>query len=414
MRLRRGLALAAGIAVIVLLLVALAAAILMQPRQLARIALGSVGDALGLGIGFEGEARYRLRGTPLLEVRDVVVRAPGAGAPLLRADRVLVSLPWSTLRDRAAPLVLERIELDAPVLDLALLQAWLASRPPGEGRVPTLTGGVGVRDGRLLGDGWALQGLQLDLPSLAEGQPLAAQARGVLELAAPTRIHFDLDLAATQPADGAGASARGRVRIEGANWQLPATVTASGPSHFGGGTLRVTPLRLGMSAEYRGEGEPLRFTLGAHGPLRLRDGTWTLVPASLALRGDGMVPDVDATGRAAFGRALLLELVGTLREWPAAWPALPAPLDTSASPIAVALAYAGARDLSGPVGLHLRRADAEARAGVRIAEVLEWMDAAASGSPLPPVAARASAPRIEIAGAVLDGVEIEIDPDGAR
>ena len=57
MRLRRGLALAASIAVVVLLVVALAAAILMQPRQLARIALGSVGDALGLDIDFEGEAR---------------------------------------------------------------------------------------------------------------------------------------------------------------------------------------------------------------------------------------------------------------------------------------------------------------------------------------------------------------------
>src|SRR5690554_3905672 len=101
----------------------------MQPRQLARIALGSVGGALGLEIAFEGDARYRLRGTPLLEVRDVAMRQPGAAEPLLRAQRVLMSLPWSTLRDRAAPLVLERIELDAPVVDIARVQAWLAARP---------------------------------------------------------------------------------------------------------------------------------------------------------------------------------------------------------------------------------------------------------------------------------------------
>ncbi|GHD67539.1 hypothetical protein GCM10007164_07710 [Luteimonas padinae] len=413
MRLRRGLALAAGIAVVVLLLVALAAAILMQPRQLARIALGSVGDALGLDIDFEGEARYRLRGSPLLEVRDVVVRAPGAGAPLLRAERLLVSLPWSTLRERAAPLVLERIELDAPVLDLALLQAWLAGRPPGAGRLPTLSDGIGVRDGRLLGEGWALHGLDLDLPSLGEGRPVAAHARGVLELAAPTRVHFDLHLAATRPADGAGASARGRVRIEGADWQLPATVAASGPLRFGGGILRVAPLRFGMSAEYRGEGEPLRFALGTHGPLRLRDGTWTLAPAAVALRVEGIVPRLDLNGRGAFGHALLLEFTGRMPDWPEAWPALPAPLDASPAPIAVALAYAGARDLSGPVGLHLRRDGAQARAGVRIPELLGWMDAAATGTPLPPLAGRASAPRIEIAGAVLEGVEIGIEPGDA-
>lgn len=413
MRLRRGLALAAGIAVVVLLLVALGAAMLMQPRQLAGIALGSVGDALGLDIDFKGEARYRLRGTPLLEVHDVVARAPGGGEPLLRAERVLVSLPWSTLRDRGAPLVLERIELDAPVLDLARLQAWLAARPAGSGRLPTLSNGIGVRDGRLLADGWALSALDLDLASFAEDRPVAAGARGTLELAAPLRADFDLQLAATRPASGGAASARGTVRIHGAGWQLPAIVAASGPLRVDGGVLRVAPLKLGMSAEYRGGGEPLRFTLGAHGPLRLRDGTWTLVPAAVALRGEEPMPDLDARGRFAFGDALLLELDGALPGWPSSWPDLPRPLADSTSPLAVSIVYAGARDVSGPVGLHLRRDDAHAAVGLRIAEVGAWVDAAATGSPLPPLHGRASAPRIEIAGAVLEGVEIELEPGDA-
>lgn len=413
MRLRRGLALAAGIAVVVLLLVALAAAVILQPRQLARIALGSVGDSLGLDIGFAGEARYRLRGTPLLEVHDVVARAPGGGEPLLRARRVLVSLPWSTLRDGGTPLVLERIELDAPVLDLARLQAWLAGRPPGTGRLPTLSDGIGVRDGRVLGDGWTLAGLDLDVAAFAEGRPVAAGARGTLELAAPLRVAFDLRLAATRPANGTGASARGTVRIHGAGWQLPAFVAASGPLRMDQGVLRVSPLQLGMSGEYRGGGEPLRLTLGTHGPLRLRDGIWTLVPAAVVLRGQDLMPDVDATGRFAFGDALLLELDGAMPAWPAGWPALQAPLGTSSSPLAVTLVYAGARDGSGPVGLHLRRDGAQAVAGLRIAEVTAWVDAAATGSPLPPLHGRASAPRIEIAGAVLEGVEIELEPGDA-
>lgn len=411
---RRGLLLAAGIAVVVLLALAIAAAVLMQPRQLARIALGSLGNALGLELAFEGDARYRLRGTPLLEVRDVVVREPGAREPLLRAARVMVSLPWSTLRDRGAPMRLERIELDAPVLDIARARAWLASRPPGDGSLPALSRGIAVRDGRLQGEGWAIAELGLDLPCFGEGQPLAADARGTLVLAAATRIRFDLRLAATAPANGAGVAARGNMRVEADGWQLPAYVTASGPLRFDSGVLRVAPLRLGLSGAYRGGGAPLPFALGLHGPLRLREGTWTLVPAALALRGEGVVPVIDARGRAGFGRALLLEFEGAMPAWAASWPALPAPLGAGAGPIAVAANYAGATDLSGTVALQLREGSADADARFRLPDLLAWMDAGARGSPLPPLDGHARARRIEIAGAVLEDVEIVIEEGGTE
>ena len=407
---RRGLALAAAIAGIVLLAV-LASVVLMQPQRLARLVLGGVGDGIGLDLAFEGDARYRLRGTPMLEVRGLVVRRPGDAAPLLRADRALVALPWSSVRERTAPLLIERIELDAPVLDLPRLQAWLATRPPGDGALPTVSRGLAVRDGRIVGAGWELQALQFDLPRLASGQPLATRVRGRLAMAPPLAIGFDLRLAATRPADGAGASARGRLRVEHARWQLPATVTASGPLRFGDGVLRVTPLRFGASAEFQGQGEPLPFALGAHGPLRLRDGTWTLVPAALALHGGDVVPDADARGRAALGPALLVELEGRMPRWPHGWPDLPPPLDAPGVPVAVALAYAGASDLSDPVRLRMQRGDARADASGRVAALLEWMDAAATGSPLPPLDARASAPRLEVAGAVVEGLELSIEGD---
>ncbi|GGK07699.1 hypothetical protein [Luteimonas terricola] len=413
MSLRRGLVLAAGAVAIVLLLAALAAAMLMQPQRLARLVLGSVGDGLRLEIDFEGEARYRLRGTPMLEVHDVVARRPGDDEPLLRAARVLVSLPWSTVRDRSAPLVLQHIELDSPALDLPRLQDWLASRPPGAGGLPTLSEGITVRDGRMLAEGWELRGLELRLPRFAADAPLAIAVAGTLAMAPPTLVHFDLHLAATRPANGAGIGARGQVRVEHEGWQLPAFVTASGPLHSGDGSWRIAPLRFGASAEYRGEGEPLPFTLGAHGPLRLRDGTWTLVPAIVALRGEGVVPALDAHGRAALGGALLLELAGAMPAWPDGWPALPMPLRASTSPVAIELAYAGARDLSDPVTLRMERDSARAEAQARIAELFDWVDAAATGTPLPPLRARASAPRVEIPGGVLEGVEIGIEPDGA-
>lgn len=413
MKLRRGLALVAGVAAVIVLLALLAATVLMQPQRLARLVLGSVGEGLGLAIDFEGDARYRLRGTPMLEVHDVMVRRPGDAEPLLRAARVRVSLPWSTVRERRAPLVLQHIALDAPVLDVALLQAWLASRPPGDGGLPTLSDGITVSDGRVLAEGWELRGLSLRLPRFAPDAPIAAEILGTLAMAPPTRVHFDLHLAATRPANGAGVGVRGRVRLEQDGWELPAFVAASGPLRSNDGAWHVAPLRFGASAEYRGEGAPLRFTLGAHGPLRLRDGTWTLVPATVALRGEGIVPMFDARGRAALGRALLLELAGTMPEWPQAWPTLPQPLAASTSPFAVNLAYAGAPDLSAPVALGMARDSARADAEARLFEILGWMDASAAGSPLPPLRARATAPRIEIPGGVLEGVEITIEPDAA-
>ena len=36
---------------------------------------------------------------------------------------------------------MQRVELDAPILDVPALQAWLATRPPSETRIPTLTHG---------------------------------------------------------------------------------------------------------------------------------------------------------------------------------------------------------------------------------------------------------------------------------
>src|SRR5690606_14017251 len=189
-------------------------------ERLARLVLGGVGDGLGLDISFEGEARYRLRGTPMLEVHAVAVRQPGEAEPLLSASRVLVALPWSSLRTRAEPLALERIELDAPVLDLPRLQAWLALRPTGGGGLPSLSEGVTVRDGCVLADGWEVRDLQLRLPGFRAGAPLAAHARGSLFLASPARIHFDLQLAESRPANGTGIGVQGRVNVEHADWSL--------------------------------------------------------------------------------------------------------------------------------------------------------------------------------------------------
>src|SRR5690606_9980542 len=160
MRRRTTLLLASAAALLLLLALALQ---LLQPQRVAGFVLGVLGDTLGLEVAADGSAEYSLRGTPRLVVRNVVAREPGAATPLLRARRILVSVPWSTVRSRGARLDITRIEIDAPVLDLPALQHWLASRPTGDTRIPTLSDGLVVTGGRIDGDGWRLDGLALSL-----------------------------------------------------------------------------------------------------------------------------------------------------------------------------------------------------------------------------------------------------------
>src|SRR5687768_3010225 len=83
---------------IVVLLLALSVRLFLQPERFNRTVLDRAGQALGLEITASGIGEYRLRGTPQMIVRGLVVRERGATTPLLRAERVLFSLPWSTIR----------------------------------------------------------------------------------------------------------------------------------------------------------------------------------------------------------------------------------------------------------------------------------------------------------------------------
>ena len=168
-----------------------------QPTQFSGLLLHSLGRALNLEITASGSSEYRLRGTPMLVVRDVVAREPGAAQPLLRARRVYLSLPWSTLRARGAQLTARRIELDAPQINVPALQHWLASRPPAETRLPTLVDGLRVRDGVIVGDGWRMDGVFVELLTLAPEQPLRARLRGTY-VDRPLRVAINLAIALSQ------------------------------------------------------------------------------------------------------------------------------------------------------------------------------------------------------------------------
>lgn len=391
-----------------------------RPPRFASFVTGALGRSLGLEITTGGASEYRLRGTPLLVVRDVVVREPGAATPLLHADRIHVSVPWSTVRSRGQTLSIRRIELDSPRLDLPALQHWLATRPPSEERIPTLTDGLQVNNGTITNNGWSIDGIDATLPSVHPERPTQARLRGRY-VDAPLSIPFDLDVALSRPARQADLRARGDLTLDHGDWSMPSSITVSGPLDLGRDAIRLTPARIGIATQYVSGEQRIPFVLGLHGPLLFDEATWTLAPASAVLRdrknpqatmqAPSIVPNLHALGRMAIGKGLSLQLGGMIAQWPAGWPALPPPIGESTSSLPFGLAYDGAADLSDTTALALRRDATRFNGRLRVPAVLEWTRAAGAGSPLPPLTGTLSTPRVDIAGAQLEGVEVAFEDD---
>lgn len=407
----------------------------LQPRQVARLLLDRTGNALGLEITATGTPEYGLRNTPILILRDLVAREPGAATPLLRAKRLYIALPWSTIRARGNDLSATRIELDAPVFELHALQHWLATRPPSEKRLPTLAEGLQIRDGRILNDDdsnstWRIEGLDVDLPRLVHDQPIHARLRGRY-LDPPLTIAVDLAVAIEHPqafvrAQTTGFATAGQVAIQrDGDWTLPATVILSGPLTIGAGTLKIMPARLGVVAGLQMADKvmpvnnqtdtQLPFALGMHGRLRHAGATWTFAPATVVLRGRGtdpakdMIPTLDARGLLALGPRFILGLDGRIASWPEVWPALPPPVSQSTSALAFTLGYAGTPDLSQVLALRLQRDGTRFDGRFRLRDVTDWATDSNAQSPLPPLDGQLSAPELEIAGARLQGIEVTFD-----
>lgn len=408
MRKRPALWITAGALALLLLALALALRFILQPDRVAGFVLARLGNALGLEITAGRGSDYRLRGTPTLVVHDVVAREPGADTPLLQARRVFVSVPWSTVRSRGDRLDFTRIELDAPGLHLPQLRHWLAARPPAETRLPTLSDGLAVADGSVLGADWRIDGLDLSLPRLQAGKRVDARIAGRYR-ATDLSLQFNLAAAMTRPASDAGVALVGPVIARAADWRLPAHVRASGPLHIDDANVSIPRLRASISARYESGDTRLPFAFALSSPLRWRDGTLALAPAGFALRGDDVIPNLDASGAIARGKRLLLALDGRLADWPRGWPALPPPIGASDAPLPFALHYLGHGDLSDPASLRLRRDAVRFDARLRLPDVTPWIADGDQGSPLPPLSGHLSAPRLEISGAKLEGVEVEFD-----
>ena len=384
---------------------------LLQPERTGRLLLWQASKALDLELHAQS-IDYSLRGTPRMELRDVVAQRPNDTTALLRAQRIFIALPWRTLHSMGDDLRIERITLDAPMLNLPALQRWLATRPPSKTRIPVISQGIQLRDGRIVNDDWQIDQLAIRIPTLQPTQLLRMHVQGRY-LAASMRIPVNLAMSLQTPQrliDGqrTGIAGIGQMALADAQWRVPMQVFLAGPLRIGKDSALLQPAKLGLAGQYEHGSTRLPFQLGLFGPMAFNSASWRFVPATLVLRGGGPIPSTQARGSLTVGQSLRLHLQGQLAQWPQQWPALPAPLSTSTSALPYRLDYRGALALSDPLTLSLRRDATTFDAQLRLPQVLTWVDTGSTGSPLPPLTGTLSTPRLDISGAVLEGVEVEI------
>ena len=343
----------------------------LEPERLTRTVLARAGAALQLDLRFDGLPEYALRPEPRLVLPDFSARGPD-GKVFLSARRLEVSLPWDTLTGGEP--VITRVELDAPRLDVAGLQRWLDSRPKEPFKVPTLSKGLAVSDGMVVGDGWSLQGLSVELPTLAEGRRAQLATRGEV-LRGETRVGFDgkLDLA-----------------------------TAGPKSDF---DLRST---LSLARKPK----PLQATLAARGRYALDEALDSLRLDAVQVKADSPLPSFDGSGALASGKSLAIDFMARLVDWPKDWPQLPGTLAGKGANLPVKLSYRGDTAFNGPLSLHAEREATVVDARLRVPGFMQWFDDRA-GAVLPPLNATLKTPALEFDGVTLEGVELQVSDEGA-
>jgi len=137
-------------ALLVLILIvaggAVAIHLLLQPERVSALLVDKA-RAAGLELQLAGGAHYRY--TPhIVAVLPALRLRTSAGDELLRAQALRVQVPWRTLWSQ--PLTLDELGIEQPVLDLAVLRAWLATRPSDAAPMPDLRLQLHVSDGRIV------------------------------------------------------------------------------------------------------------------------------------------------------------------------------------------------------------------------------------------------------------------------
>jgi len=393
------------------LLAVLAASLpwLLPPERIADLVLRQIGPGLQLDITRSGKAAWRVRGEPMLEVHGLDIRKTGADTPWLTAERIMLAVPWQTLRNTGKALEITRIELDSATFNIPAFRHWLDSRVADDADIawPLIHNGLALENGQLQGDGWQIAAIDLQVPHVMPDAPV----RGKLSFqyaAEAAQADIDLNLAMTRPALPAGAAIVGTIHLASDGTRIPATFTLSAPLRLQDGQWQIPALKLALAGELATpDAAPLPFSIALSGTPGFDDAI-ALSPLALELTGSGALPSLTATGHAVFAENLSIVLSGTLPRWPAAWPTLPAPLNRRGD-FGFSLDYRGATDFSGVSTLQLQRGQTRLDATLRPSVLADWRSGAPS-SPLPPLQSRLSTPSVELPGVTLSGLVMTSEP----
>lgn len=153
--------------------------LLLQPDRFTAMLQQQANDA-GLQLTLSSPASPTLFPRPALQLEGITLVArdtgsgPSSNMPILLAANGRLVLPWRTLF--GGPMVMSRMQINSPRVDLDALQAWLSGLPPQSatvpGQIPSIVTGVRIRNGSVVENNseW-LSDVSLDSGRLAPGQP---------------------------------------------------------------------------------------------------------------------------------------------------------------------------------------------------------------------------------------------------
>lgn len=198
----RWIAVAIGVLVCALLTaLAIHVSALLQPQRFTGLLereLASVGIKLEL----QAPASPALFPRPAVRMQGFSLTNNGSSTPVLQADGAVIVVPWRALLH--GEVAIERVEVDAPRIDLGQLKALLARLPHHRGppQLPTIAAGVHMVQGTLGNGGTPLLfGLDVDTGELVPGRPFRMDAS--TRDASGRRITASLDTVPSATHDGA-------------------------------------------------------------------------------------------------------------------------------------------------------------------------------------------------------------------
>lgn len=250
----RWIALAIGVLV---LLAALAIHIsaLLQPQRFTSLLERDLA-AVGVKLDLDAPAHPQLFPRPGVRLQGFSLANAGSSTPILQASGATIVVPWRALLH--GDVAIERVDIDAPRIDLGELKALLARLPRHRGppRLPTIVTGVHMSQGTLTNDGAPLLfEVSLDTGELVPGRPfrLEIAARG----AGGQQISASLDTVPSAPHAGTIDFAPTRITL---NKQGGLALHLTGEGHWRGG--EDLALRLSGSLQHAAPG-PVSAKTGA-------------------------------------------------------------------------------------------------------------------------------------------------------